>query len=323
LWDAYNAHRTELAHLLDSAYEDALFKKTDKAKIKHLIVEITSDLIAAYGEEDMKELHDKYSDLAFDAGQQEADMAAGEMMKSMLQGVFGMDLGDDADFSSPDKIEAALQEIHQREAENQRQAEERRAKRKKTAKQLEKEARRQQEEQNVGKSIQEVFRKLAAALHPDREPDLQERERKTAIMQRVNAAYAKKDLLQLLELQLEAEQIDQTHLNNIAEERLKYFNKILKEQLEELRQEIAEIEYPFKLQLHLSPYAPLPPRGLMQYLERDMQNLRHNISNIKRDIRTFQNSAALKAWLKGFKIPKKPGIDDLFFGDFEPPFGFK
>ncbi len=47
-----------------------------------------------------------------------------------------------------------------------------------------------------------------AVLHPDREPDEAERVRKTELMQRVNEAYSKKDLLQLVALQLEIEQID-------------------------------------------------------------------------------------------------------------------
>ena len=51
----------------------------------------------------------------------------------------------------------------------------------------------------MSQSIREVYRKLAGALHPDRESDPQERERKTALMQRVNQAYAKNNLLQLLD----------------------------------------------------------------------------------------------------------------------------
>ena len=110
--------------------------------------------------------------------------------------------------------------------EHQREAEARRAKRKKTAKQQAKEEQMQAEAAHLKKSIQEIYRKLATALHPDRETDPAERERKTALMQKVNVAYGNKDLLQLLELQLQVEQIDQAHVNNIAEDRLKHYNKI-------------------------------------------------------------------------------------------------
>ena len=245
----------------------------------------------------------------------------------MAQDMFGLEIGDEVDISSPEKMQAVIQEkmqeIQNKDAEKHRQAEEYRSKRKKTAKQLEKEAKQQLEDQNISKSIREVYRKLARALHPDREQDEKERERKTKIMQRVNAAYNKKDLLQLLELQLEVEQIDQKHLNNIAEDRLKYFNKILKEQFEELQQEILEIEQPFKMRLQLLPFSRLLPKQLILHLEIDIQTVRRDISSLKRDIQTFQNLGSLKAFLKGYKIPPKPSkddLDDLFFDSRISPF---
>lgn len=49
-------------------------------------------------------------------------------------------------------------------------------------------------------SLREVYRRVASALHPDREADPAARERKTALMQQANRAYAAQDLLGLLEL---------------------------------------------------------------------------------------------------------------------------
>lgn len=315
----YNAQRVEMVQVLDRAYHDKLFKKTDKLKIEHLISEITADLIGEVDNDELKELHNKYSGCDFDTAKQEADAMAGEFMKSMMQDMFGVDIGDEVDLTSPEKIKAMLHELKDKDDEKQRETLERQSKRKKTAKQLEKEARQQQEEQTISQSIREVFRKLSSALHPDREQDETERARKTEIMQRVNAAYAKKDLLRLLELQLEAEQIDQAHLNNIAEDRLKYFNKILKEQLDELQQEITQVEYPFKLQLNIPHYLLLTPKYLMQTLEGNVEDIKHDISQLQQDLQEFQDVSALKARLKKYKIPKKTniqGFDDLFFNDF-------
>lgn len=70
--------------------------------------------------------------------------------------------------------------------------------------------------------MRDIFRKLASALHPDRETDPAEHGRKTALMQRANVAYAANDLLGLLELQLEVDQIDQTGLDNLGDDRIKY-----------------------------------------------------------------------------------------------------
>ena len=44
-------------------------------------------------------------------------------------------------------------------------------------------------EADAKSAIRTVFRQLASALHPDREPDEQERLRKTGLMSEVNAAY--------------------------------------------------------------------------------------------------------------------------------------
>ena len=77
---------------------------------------------------------------------------------------------------------------------------------------------------------------------------------------------------------LEAEQIDQSYMNHIAEDRLKYINKILKEQFSELQLEIAQIEYPFKRQLNLPPYVQLSPKGLMQHLAKDIRAIKRDIS---------------------------------------------
>ncbi|WP_341888453.1 hypothetical protein [Variovorax sp. YR752] len=46
--------------------------------------------------------------------------------------------------------------------------------------------------------MRDIFRKLASALHPDRETDAQQRKVKTALMQKANQAYAANDLLALL-----------------------------------------------------------------------------------------------------------------------------
>jgi hypothetical protein len=330
LVEAYNNERVKMAQLLDRAYENKLFKKTDKAKLRHLITDITAELIAEHGLSELKDLHDKHSDVDFDTFQQEGDALAGDFLKTMMEDMYGVEIDGDIDLSSPeqmaDLLHEKLQVRKEQEAEQQRKAEERRSQRPKSAKQLAQEAKKQEEEQSISQSIREVYRKLTSALHPDREQDSAERERKTEIMQRVNVAYTKKDLLSLLELRLEAEQIVQSHMNNIAEDRLKYINKILKGQLEELQLEVAQVEYPFKLQLDVPPYIPLSPKRLMQELEANIRAIKHDTTKLKEELRAYQNLNVLKASLKGYRIPKEPSfedLDELFFDEIMSPFGFR
>jgi hypothetical protein len=267
----YNDSRVALVYLLDEAYGDKFFKKTDKAKLKELICNLSIGLIYA-GKEELKAIYNRYSDRAFD----EDEMATDSMFAEM-------------------EMQAEEAQQAQHHAENRTQ-------RKKSAKQLAAEAKQKEEEQNVSKSIQEIFRKLVAALHPDREPDEVERERKTKLMQRANIAYTKKDLLQLLALQLEIAQIDQAHLNTITEDKLKQFNKVLQAQFGELEQEIRQIEYPFRAQLKTSWHSSLQPQQVLKLLAFDIKEMQLVLKSAKAELQEFRNPINLKAALKSYRF---------------------
>jgi hypothetical protein len=277
LMTKFNHQRIEWLHLLDRAYNNKNFSNADKKKLHHLLSELSHELVFSHGKEELKELYNKYA-------------AAGDFdsEKAMLAETLIQD--DDFNFSSPEKTPAEL------EKENAKQD-------KKTAKQLEKEAKQQQEQEKISKSIQSVYRQLVASLHPDREPDEQERERKTKLMQKVNVAYGKKDLLQLLELQLAVEQIDQAHLNNLSEDRLKHFNKVLQEQFTELSEEIEDIEFAFKRQMNLPLAVHLSPKYLMKNLDEAMKDLQRSIKGLQTNNKAAKEPAILKSWLKSYQIP--------------------
>ncbi|SJM89472.1 DnaJ-like protein [Crenothrix polyspora] len=320
LVDRFYQHQLEWAQHLDQYYDDPSIKTADKAKIKHLIAEVCEQLIGAMNTDAVKALFNKYSDEDYDTATGEVDAALGEMMKNMAKNMFNIDLGDDIDISSPENFQAHL---HEKMREHQETQARPKIERKKTKTQLAKEARQQEEEALASKSVQEVYRKLVAVLHPDREPDAQERQRKTELMQRVNIAYGKKDLLQLLELQLEIEQIDATQINQMADSRLKYFNKILKDQLSELVQEIYQIEEVSRLQCNMPFYGKISPAQLLLKLANDMRDVQKDIKAIKKELALFEQPDAFKAWLKKYKIPKNTyqnNYDDLFMDDF--PFNF-
>jgi hypothetical protein len=190
----------------------------------------------------------------------------------------------------------------------------RRAKRKKTPRQLAAEAREQVEQAELSLSIREVYRKLASALHPDRETDPQERERKTTLMQRANQAYSKNSLLQLLELQLELEHIDQSAINNIGEDRLKHYNKILKEQVGELDHEILHVENRFKHSYGIPPFIDVSPGTIMRNLAADIFSLQESLHALEHDLLVFDDAKQLKGWLKSVKRSlATPRFDDMPF----------
>ena len=133
-------------------------------------------------------------------------------------------------------------------------------------------------------------------------------------MQRVNQAYDKNNLLQLLELQLELEHIDQSSLNHISEDRLKHYNKILKDQLAELDQEIQHVEDQFRAQYGLAPFVDLSPSTILRDLLRDIVVMRQTNRDIERDLRMFNDMTTIKMWLKVVKRQSRMrAFDDPYF----------
>lgn len=314
-----NELRAELVRLFDKASAEKLFSKNDKAKLKDIICSIAAELIIENDDEDLKSIYNKHSQGDIDAEIEEEKTA----MKAMMQNVLGVDLGDDdIDLRSPESMMANVCNKMQRKLKDEDQVrqdnEKRNGKRKKSAKTLAREAKQEAEAQNISQSIREVYRKLASALHPDKEQDALERDRKTALMQRVNIAYNDKDLLKLLELQLEVEQIDQTEINNISEERLKYYNKILTEQSKELQMEAFANEGFFRIRFNIDPDVPLTPKTAIRSLEDDIKTMNKDIEGLRRDLDLYQDPKNIKKYLKTYRIPKKTMFDDEFFWDMEP-----
>jgi hypothetical protein len=293
LHDTLCEHQAEMVAVLDTLYTTQKFTYDQQDKIAYLITSMCEKLISRHGREDLKSLYDYYNEQSYDTTAQKSDEMAGELLKSMFEREFGVGLDDDEfDFSDPEGMQ------------KHRQAQESRRKRKKSAKQLAEEAREQEEETNIRKSIQAVYRQLVAALHPNRELDPVERERKTGLMQKVTVAYGRKDLLQLLELQLSIEPIDQSKMNNITDDRLKHYNAILQNQLEELQQEVMQVEQNVREMIGLAPYERLSPKRLSALLNEDTRRLRNQINRIQYDLIRFNDVKQFKSWLKGYQIPQ-------------------
>ena len=290
------ALQIRMVHSLDQAYEHEELTKPERRKISTLIVDLASDLI----DEDasLKPLYNKYSGSDFD---REAAAQAAEM-KSRLEAALGIHLGNDADMHSQDDLlQRARAHIEQQAAKKAAAAskrEARRAARQKSPKQLAAEAREEEEQAQISLSIREVYRKLASALHPDRETDPQERERKTKLMQRVNEAYDKNNLLQLLELQLELEHIDQRSINGISEARLTHYNEMLKDQVRELDRQIHRAEMGFRHTYGYQRFGALSPEAVLQDLAANIDTLHQSIRSIEQDLAAFDDLKQLRRMLK-------------------------
>lgn len=167
--------------------------------------------------------------------------------------------------------------------------------------------------QHARQSQRDIFRKLASALHPDREADPQARAAKTALMQKVNRAHAANDLLSLLDLQVQVQQLDAAELARADAPRLQSYNKLLGEQLTRLRREVSEVEVNFRFTFGLPPEVKLKPDQLGLAIERQRRELQADLNLVTRELRLFDDPAATKRWLKTQRrAAQRAGFDFRF-----------
>jgi hypothetical protein len=310
LRQALLAGQRQWAFALDAALARHKWSKTDSTTLRELLCEAAGELLEGDREDaELKALFDRHADVDFETEQREAAQA----MKDLAEAMTGLDLGDDDGIASEADLFQRLQQGFDAQAAADAEREEaKKARRASTAAQK----RRDAEAKQATQSVREVYRKLASALHPDREPDAQQREAKTALMQRVNQAYKANDLLALLELQLQIEQIDASHIANAGEQRLKHYNQVLAEQLGELKREAQDVEMAFRMQFGLQPGWGLNPAKLgqvIQQISRQWQAERHEQ---QRGLRMLDDVAATKRWLKQERRVRRDDELDVDFPAF-------
>jgi len=315
-------------HALDRAAGFPGLSKTDRRQLQELLCDLAASLLEEYDDPALKDIYNRHAGDGADYDAEQAERI--DDMKDAIESMLGIDLGDDDDMASMDDLVARLRERmaaetaqaqhgearHPSEEPGGRQAGQR-GQRRKNARQLEREAQAAAEAQAGDRSLRDIYRKLASALHPDREPDPDERARKTALMQRINQAYDRRDLLQLLELQLELEHIDRAGIARLSAERLRHYNAILKQQIDGLKQEVAHAEMDFRMRFDIDPYVRLTPASALPVMERDIIDLRRAIARHEHDLARMGDPKGLKAVLKEMREMERAAraLDAMF-----PPF---
>lgn len=299
--------RLLLLALYDQVMGGTLLNQRERLKLADIICALVRELVAEEETPELVRLYNKYSEISY-ADEQEFES---EFMTEMASEIFGVKFDrDDVAGSHRDAAQRIAEKVEEAEAaRTARRAARTQKKKLKNPKAAEREEQRaearEQAAQHATQSLREVYRKLASELHPDREPDAVERERKTVLMQKVNKAYSDGDLLTLLELQLEIEQINPDHLAGMAQERLLRFNAVLTEQLQRLREALDETIAPFVMMA--SPRAPyaqrqVTPQAVRQSLNQDVENLRAGLSAINADLYDHADTKNLKRVLKRYRM---------------------
>lgn len=300
--------RRQMALLLEASLEKpgCIKGKRLRSTARQMLIELIRDLLPELPDAELEAIHNKYAGVPY-GEDQDLQLA---LSQQMFENMYGIDMGDD--IKTMDELFArAHEKMHGGAAPKAPDGDEPLPgpqRQEKKAQQAE--ALREQAAKEVSQSVREVYRKLASALHPDRENDADLRQQKTAQMSRVNQAYEAGDLLGLLNIQLEIEQIDADHLTSLSAQRLAHYNQVLREQLDELKAEIQMLITPF---IMLAPYArKFLPEHVDRALTADLVNLQSVLTEIRRDLEEFKDPTKLALALWDFESAEDGfGMDDL------------
>lgn len=104
-------------------------------------------------------------------------------------------------------------------------------------------ARARMEEELRQRDLGSLYKQLAKMLHPDLEADPTLRTEKEAAMKELTTAYKRKDLHAILRLELEWISREQADVSRLTEEKLRVYNGILREQVDELESRLFEVPH--------------------------------------------------------------------------------
>jgi hypothetical protein len=222
---------------LDAIYQENVFKKRDNDVLSEMILERANAYIRRFPSEALEDIFTRHNDgVRYEELSNQVDNNASDSIKDAFSTMFGFEIDEDVDLSDPEKLQDYLdKQMASDNAENDA----RKANKTKSTKQIEREEKQRQEEKNLNKTSRQIYMELVKAFHPDREKDELEKEKKTLLMHRITEAYEKDDLFDLLRLRLDLMGTDFEHSNN---DNLKYYVKLLKQQIVELENEIAEMQ---------------------------------------------------------------------------------
>lgn len=281
----------ELALALDAHLQGKLLSQGQAAVARDALCGLARAL-AEEGDVAMRELHDRHSSRSL--AQLRQDHA--DALRKRLETVLGEALAEDGqDLSAEQLVRAGMERLRrsQQDAqERRREAAEARKARKRPGL-----AQREAEQHGADTLLRRLFRQLASALHPDRETDPAARVRKTALMSEANAAYEKRDLVTLLQIQSRAELADPEAVHRLPDERLAALTLLLKAQVAGLERERAARQGSLAAEFDLPEGTSPNANNLLQQRIDDVRVLESALSGLSQDLQAVGDDRRLKRWL--------------------------
>lgn len=280
-----------MALALDEHLQGKLLSRVQADTARTVLCRLARCLAEA-GDAALRELHDRHSPRTLAQLKQDA----ADALRQRLEAVLGEPLDDAGQALSAEQLlRAGMERL--RRSQDEAQERKRAAAQAKRARKKPGAVEHQTEQVEADTLLRRLFRQLASALHPDRETDPQARLGKTALMSEANAAYEKRDLVTLLQIQSRAELADPEAVHKLSDQRLASLTLLLKAQVAELERERAgrqsALADEFDLPEGLSPNA----NTLLQNRIDQARALEAALAQVEQDLAQIEDAGRLKRWL--------------------------
>ena len=254
--------------------------------------------LAEEGDSAMAALHDQHSPQTLAQKKQ----AAADALRERLEQALGEPLDEAGEDASVEELlragMARLRESQDEEqARRQAKAKARKARQKPGAEQT----LAQVQQADAETQLRTLFRQLASALHPDRETDADARLHKTALMSEANAAYERRDLVALLQIQGRAELADPEAVRQLPDARLASLTLLLKAQVAELERERAGRQSALAAEFDLPEGVSPNANTLLQNRIDQTRELDDALARLAHDRAQVDDPARLKRWLNAWR----------------------
>jgi hypothetical protein len=255
--------------------------------MRRLICSIAMRL-AISGDQTMRALHDAHSAISL----AEIELAEVSEAQAYLKAAMGEAFGRDQVFETVDDVLHAKFEFIRKEAEARSKSNAaRRAKKTKDSAS-------QQAANDVEGALRNLYRKLASALHPDRESNEKLRASKNQLMREVNTAYGRRDLLALIELHAKAQLPSALITSTLERQKLDDLTKLMRERMASLHREIKDLELQATAEFVLPATIVIHEASLKHHLNLRKREMMHNLRRLNEDLASVKTDAGLKRWLK-------------------------
>ncbi|WP_298139281.1 J domain-containing protein [Acidiferrobacter sp.] len=274
--------RIRFVQRLDEALSAKGLTAAERRGTTQLVLELTAGLLAEDDDPALRALYERHAGGDFEDHAALARKAAA----AAFEDLYGFDPETDP--------ETPFDEILRRAAGQGRAQEEEAAQAGRS------QSRAAADRQRIRTSIRALYRKLASALHPDREPDADRRERKTALMQKANHAYENGHLLPLLELRRELSP-EAGPWAGEDEGDVKLYTKALRQELAALEQQVLAAEMDVRMRFGIDPEATLTPRNALRTLAAEIHETRAAARALRSELAEIADLKSLKRWLRGLR----------------------